>query len=46
MEQFVQLPRRDAAHFVRRSEENASGLHADTCLSRSKHREKIETVKS
>jgi IS4 transposase len=23
MEQFVQLPRRDAAHFVRRSEENA-----------------------
>jgi hypothetical protein len=30
MEQFVQLPRRDAAHFVRRSEENASGVRTDT----------------
>jgi hypothetical protein len=46
MEQFVQLPRRDAAHFVRRGEENASGLHTDTRLSRAKHREKIETLKS
>jgi hypothetical protein len=33
MEQFVQLPRRDAAHFVRRSEENASGPHTDTAYS-------------
>jgi len=46
MEQFVQFPRRDAAHFVRRGEENASGLHPDTRLSRAKHREKIETLKS
>jgi hypothetical protein len=32
MEQFVQLPCRDAAHFVRRGEEEASGLHTDTRL--------------
>jgi len=46
MEQFVQLPRRDAAHFVRRSEGNASGvmLHSPIPLKASQKNRNLEIV--
>jgi hypothetical protein len=46
MEQFVQLPRRDAAHFVRRGEENASGpyRHPPIPLKASRKNRNLEIV--
>jgi hypothetical protein len=47
MEQFVQLSRRDAAHFVRRSEENASGAsyeHPPIPLKASRKNRDLEIV--